>query len=192
MRHGMSGRKLNRKSQHRRAMLANMACALIKHEQIKTTLPKAKELRRYVDKLVTLGKKGTLADRRRAISILRDNDIVKKLFSEIADRYSKRDGGYTRVLKAGFRYGDAAPMAFIELVDRNVDAKGKDSGVIEIADVAAEAPAASEKTKKAPAKKKAEPKAKAADKKEDAKKETKKAAPKKKAPAKKATTKEEK
>lgn len=191
MRHGMSGRKLNRKSQHRRAMLANMACALIKHEQIKTTLPKAKELRRYVDKLVTLGKKGSLADRRRAISILRDQEIVRKLFSEIAERYSKREGGYTRVLKAGFRYGDVAPMAYIELVDRNVDAKGKDSGVIEAAEVVAEAPAAAEKPKKAAPKKKAETKEKAEDKKEEAKKETKKAAPKKKAPAKTADKKTE-
>ncbi|MCP4395510.1 MAG: 50S ribosomal protein L17 [Alphaproteobacteria bacterium] len=161
MRHGISGRKLNRTSSHRKAMLSNMAAALIKHEQIKTTLPKAKELRRFVDKLVTLGKKGKLSDRRRAISILRDEEIVRKLFSEIADRYSKRDGGYTRVLKAGFRYGDAAPVAFIELVDRNVEAKGKDSGPVQVKAVSevAEAEVVEEKPKKAKAPKaKAEPK----------------------------------
>ncbi|MAV47291.1 MAG: 50S ribosomal protein L17 [Alphaproteobacteria bacterium TMED89] len=129
MRHRMSGRKLNRTSTHRKAMFANMAVALLKHEQIKTTLPKAKDLRRYVDRLITLGKKGTLAARRQALSQLHnDNTIVQKLFDDLASRYENRDGGYTRVLKGGFRYGDMAPMAFIELVDRDPDAKGQDSG----------------------------------------------------------------
>ena len=129
MRHRMSGRKLNRTSTHRKAMFANMAVALLKHEQIKTTLPKAKDLRRYVERLITLGKKGTLAARRQALSQLH-NDVAMagKLFDELASRYENRDGGYTRVLKAGFRYGDMAPMAFIELVDRDPDAKGQDSG----------------------------------------------------------------
>ena len=131
MRHGMSGRKLNRKSQHRRAMFSNMAAALIKHEQIKTTLPKAKELRSVVDKLITLGKKGTLHDRRRAFSMLRDDATTVKLFETLGPRYQDRNGGYTRVLKAGFRYGDAAPMAIIELVDRDEDAKGQDSGPVQ-------------------------------------------------------------
>ncbi|QPO10534.1 50S ribosomal protein L17 [Thalassospira sp. A40-3] len=124
MRHGMQGRKLNRTSSHRKAMFANMAVSLLTHEQIKTTLPKAKDLRPYVEKLITLGKRGDLHARRQAISILRDDKVVAKLFGEIADRYKERAGGYTRVLKAGFRYGDAAPVAVIELVDRNVEAKG--------------------------------------------------------------------
>mgnify|MGYP000335898157 CR=1 FL=1 len=124
MRHGMHGRKLNRTSSHRKAMFANMAVSLLTHEQIKTTLPKAKDLRPYVEKLITLGKRGDLHARRQAISILRDDKIVAKLFGEIADRYKERSGGYTRVLKAGFRYGDAAPVAIIELVERNADAKG--------------------------------------------------------------------
>lgn len=128
MRHGMSGRKLNRTSSHRKAMFANMAVAVLKHEQIKTTLPKAKDLRRIVDKLITLGKRGDLHARRQAHSVLRDDKITAKLFDELAGRYENRAGGYTRVLKAGFRHGDMAPMAFIELVDRNVDAKGLDSG----------------------------------------------------------------
>ncbi len=128
MRHGMSGRKLNRTSSHRKAMFANMAVALLKHEQIKTTLPKAKDLRRVVDKLITLGKRGDLHARRQALSVLRDDKITAKLFDELASRYESRPGGYTRVLKAGFRHGDMAPMAFIELVERNVDAKGQDSG----------------------------------------------------------------
>jgi large subunit ribosomal protein L17 len=128
MRHGLSGRKLNRTASHRRALFANMASALIKHEQIKTTLPKAKDLRPIVEKLITLGKQGGLANRRRAYAVLRDDVIVSKLFSVIAERYAARAGGYTRVLKAGFRYGDAAPMAVIELVDRDVSAKGLDSG----------------------------------------------------------------
>ena len=128
MRHGMSGRKLNRTSTHRKAMFSNMAAALIKHEQIKTTLPKAKELRPIAEKLVTLGKKGGLHNRRRAFAMLRDDAMVAKLFDALADRYKDRSGGYTRVLKAGFRYGDSAPMAFIEFVDRDPEAKGQDSG----------------------------------------------------------------
>src|SRR3546814_8893722 len=113
---------------HRRALFANLASALIKHEQIKTTLPKAKDLRPYVEKLITLGKRGDLHARRQAIAQIGDEVLVRKLFDALAERYAKRDGGYTRVLKAGFRYGDAAPMAIIELVDRDPDAKGQDSG----------------------------------------------------------------
>jgi len=128
MRHGMSGRKLNRTSSHRKALFANMAAALIKHEQIRTTLPKAKDLRPIVEKLISLGKHGGLANRRRAHAMLRDDVVVSKLFSTLAERYTARPGGYTRVLKAGFRYGDAAPMAVIELVDRDPAAKGQDSG----------------------------------------------------------------
>lgn len=128
MRHGVSGRKFSKTSSHRKAMFSNMANALIKHEQIKTTLPKAKDLRPIVEKLITLGKKGGLANRRLAFAQLRDDAMVTKLFTTIADRYKERSGGYTRVLKAGFRYGDAAPMAVIELVDRDTAAKGLDSG----------------------------------------------------------------
>ena len=128
MRHGKVHRKLNRTAEHRKAMFANMAAALIKHEQIVTTLPKAKELRPIVEKLVTLGKKGGLAARRQAISEIRDVAQVKKLFEVLAPRYKERHGGYTRIMKAGFRYGDNAPRAVIEFVDRDVDAKGKDSG----------------------------------------------------------------
>ena len=124
MRHRMSGRKLNRTSSHRKAMLANMAASLITHEQIKTTLPKAKELKRFADKIITLGKRGDLHARRQAFAVLRDSETVSKLFGALADRYKERKGGYTRVLKAGFRYGDTAPMAVIELVDRDADAKG--------------------------------------------------------------------
>ena len=131
MRHRMSGRKLNRKSQHRRAMFSNMAAALIKHEQITTTLPKAKELKPIVDKLITLGKKGSLHDRRRAFAMLRDDSTTVKLFETLGPRYEECSGGYTRVLKAGFRYGDSAPMAVIELVDRDQEAKGQDSGPIQ-------------------------------------------------------------
>ena len=131
MRHRMSGRKLNRTSSHRKAMLGNMAAALIKHEQIKTTLQKAKELRAVVDSLITLGKRGDLHARRIAISRLHgDKKLAEKLFGDLADRYRDRPGGYTRVVKAGFRYGDSAPMAIIELVDRNPDAKGLDSGPV--------------------------------------------------------------
>jgi large subunit ribosomal protein L17 len=128
MRHRRSGRKLNRTSAHRKAMFANMAAALIKHEQIKTTLPKAKDLRRVADRLITLGKRGNLHARRQAMSVLRDRAITSKLFDVLGERYKERQGGYTRVLKAGFRYGDMAPMAYIELVDRDPDAKGLDSG----------------------------------------------------------------
>ena len=130
MRHLKSKRKLNRTSSHRKAMLGNMAVALIKHEQIQTTLPKAKELSPFVDKLITLGKKGDLASRKKAYSILPEKQWTSKIFDELSDRYKERDGGYTRVLKAGFRYGDSAPMAIIELVDRNPDALGQDSGPV--------------------------------------------------------------
>jgi len=132
MRHKMSGRKLNITTSHRKAMFANMVCSLIKHEQIKTTLPKAKDLRPIVERIITLGKKGTLSARRQAFATLRDEVIVAKLFSVIAERYKTRAGGYARVLKAGVRYGDAAPMAIIELMDRDLEAKGKDSGPVEI------------------------------------------------------------
>ncbi len=131
MRHGMKRRKLNRTASHRKALFVNMANALIKHEQIKTTLPKAKELKPVVDKLITLAKKGGLHRRRQAFARLRDDAMVAKLFSVLSDRYKERPGGYSRVLKAGFRYGDSAPMAIIELVERDEDAKGLDSGVIE-------------------------------------------------------------
>ena len=124
MRHRQSGRKLNRTSSHRKSLFKNMAQALLKHEQIVTTLPKAKELKRVVEKLITLGKKGNLHSRRLAFNQIRDKDIVSKLFDSLAERYSDRKGGYTRVLKAGFRYGDSAPMAVIELVDRDENAKG--------------------------------------------------------------------
>jgi large subunit ribosomal protein L17 len=124
MRHGKAGRKLNRTSSHRTAMFANMAASLIEHEQIVTTLPKAKELGPVVEKLVTLAKKGDLAARRLAAARIRNEEMVKKLFETIGPRYAERAGGYTRVLKAGFRYGDNAPLAVIEFVDRDVDAKG--------------------------------------------------------------------
>jgi len=130
MRHGNTNRKLNRTASHRKAMFANMSAALIKHEQIVTTLPKAKELRPFVEKLVTLAKKGDLHNRRLAISRVRDVPQVAKLFSVIGPRYAGRNGGYIRVLKAGFRYGDNAPMAVVEFVDRDVSAKGKDSGPV--------------------------------------------------------------
>jgi len=131
MRHGIAGRKLGVTSSHRQAMFRNMAAALIKHEQITTTLPKAKELRPVAEKLITLGKKGGMANRRLAYARLRDDTIVDKLFGALADRYRGRAGGYCRVLKAGVRYGDAADMAVIELVDRDVDAKGLDSGPVQ-------------------------------------------------------------
>ncbi len=140
MRHGISQRKLGRKSGHRTALFRNMAAALIKHEQIITTLPKAKELRPYVEKLITLAKRGGLSNRRLALSRLQDETQLKKLFDELAERYSDREGGYTRVIKAGYRGSDAAPMAVIELVDRNIDARGQDSGpVMNDADEYAEA-----------------------------------------------------
>lgn len=140
MKHGIKQRKLNRTSSHRKAMLANMAAALIKHEQITTTVPKAKELKPYVEKLITMGKQGladptkSLGKRRLAISVMRDKDQVKKIFDVLAERYAERQGGYTRIMKAGFRYGDCAPMAVIELVDRDVEAKGKDSGPTQFTD----------------------------------------------------------
>jgi large subunit ribosomal protein L17 len=129
MRHAMSGRKLNRKRGHRTALFRNLAAALLKHEQITTTLPKAKDLRPVVERLITLGKRGGLHARRQALSQLNnDAALVAKLFGPVAERYRARPGGYTRVLKAGFRHGDAAAMAIIELVERDTDAKGKDSG----------------------------------------------------------------
>src|SRR5215475_3005805 len=141
MHHAKTHRKFNRRSEHRRAMLANLAASLIKHEQIVTTLPKAKDLRPVVEKLVTLGKRGDLHARRQAIAQMRDVAMVKKLFEVIGPRYSARNGGYTRVVKAGYRYGDSAPVAVIEFVDRDVDAKGIDSGPPQ-EQQAAEAPAA--------------------------------------------------
>jgi len=136
MRHRNSGRKLNITSSHRVAMFANMMAALIKHEQIKTTLPKAKTIRPVIEKLVTLSRRGPkdLHARRQALAQIRDEDQVKKLFDVIGPRYAARPGGYTRVLKAGFRHGDNAPMAFIEFIDRDEDAKGQDSGPVEIRD----------------------------------------------------------
>jgi large subunit ribosomal protein L17 len=128
MRHGIKGRKLGRNKSQRRALFANLAAALIKHEQIKTTLPKAKDLRPIVEKLITLGKKGDLHSRRQALAYIYDEEVVKKLFAVIGERYKDRQGGYTRIIKAGNRYGDNAPVAFIELVDRDESAKGQDSG----------------------------------------------------------------
>ena len=128
MRHRRAGRKLNRTASHRRALFANMAAALIKHEQVVTTLPKAKELRRVADRLITLAKRENLHSRRLAVSRIRDEAMVKKLFDVLGPRYKERSGGYTRVLKAGYRYGDSAPMAVIEFVDRDPEARGQDSG----------------------------------------------------------------
>ena len=136
MRHGAAHRKLGRTTSHRTAMFANMAASLIKHEQITTTLPKAKELRPFVEKLVTLAKKGDLHARRQAISQVRDVPQVGKLFETLGPRYSERNGGYIRIMKAGFRHGDNAPMAVIEFVDRDVEAKGKDSGPVQSFDEA--------------------------------------------------------
>ncbi len=131
MHHGKAHRRFNRRSEHRTAMFANMAAALIKHEQITTTLPKAKDLRPIVEKLVTLGKRGDLHARRQAVSALRDLGMVKKLFDVIGPRYKERQGGYLRIMKAGFRYGDSAAVAVIEFVDRDEDAKGLDSGPVQ-------------------------------------------------------------
>ena len=143
MRHGNTHRKLGVTATHRKAMFANMAVALIENEQITTTLPKAKELRPVVESLITLGKKGGLANRRRALSMIRDEEAVRKLFSALSERYKSRNGGYTRVMKAGFRYGDAAAMGMIELVDRNVEAKGaKQRALTAASKAAAEAEAA--------------------------------------------------
>ncbi len=136
MYHGRKKRRFNRTAEHRKAMFANMCQALIKHEQIITTLPKAKDLRPVVEKLITLGKRGDLHARRQAISQMKDVDLVRKLFDVLAPRYKERQGGYTRVLKAGFRFGDNAPMAVIEFVDRDVEARGKDSGPVFEADAA--------------------------------------------------------
>jgi large subunit ribosomal protein L17 len=145
MRHQQGGRKLNRTSAHRKAMFANMACALIKHEQIFTTLPKAKDLRPIVEKLITAGKAGDLAARRLLISRLRDAQMAEKVISTLSTRYKERPGGYIRVLKAGFRYGDATPMAIVEFVDRDESARGQDSGPVEVS--------GEEETGAAPAKK---------------------------------------
>ncbi len=134
MRHRIGGRKLNRTSQHRQMLFRNMAQALIKHEQIVTTLPKAKELRPVVERLITLGKRGDLHARRLAYARLRDNAMTKKLFEVLGPRYEERAGGYCRIMKAGFRYGDSAPMAVIELVDRDEDARGQDSGSVQVED----------------------------------------------------------
>lgn len=141
MRHGLSGRKLNRNSSARKALFVSLAAALVKHEQIRTTLPKAKDLRPVVERLVTLGKRGGLHARRQIISVLQDEALAAKLIGPLAERYATRKGGYTRVLKAGFRYGDAAPMAVIEFVDRDVEAKGKDSGPTQTKSEAEAAPA---------------------------------------------------
>ena len=130
MKHNIKHRKLNRTSSHRKALLMNLSNALIKHEQITTTLPKAKELRPFIEKVVTLGKKGDLNAKRKTISILQDEKMTKKVFDVLADRYSNRTGGYTRIIKLGNRYGDNAPTAVIEFVDRNEDAKGLDSGPV--------------------------------------------------------------
>lgn len=159
MRHGFKKRTLNKKIAHRRSMFANMAVALTKHEQIKTTLPKAKELRPIFEKLVTKGKENTLHIRRQLLSFLRDDKAVEKMLTVLGPRYKERKGGYVRVLKAGFRFGDCAPMAIVELVDRDITAKGKDSGqVVEVA-AEAETPAEEVKAEKKPAKAKKEPKA---------------------------------
>jgi large subunit ribosomal protein L17 len=130
MKHSITHRKLNRTSSHRKALLMNMSNALIKHEQIKTTLPKAKELRPFVEKIISLGKKGDLESRRKAISILQDTKNTKKIFEIIAERYKDRSGGYTRIVKLGNRFGDNAPTAIIELIDRDEEAKGQDSGPV--------------------------------------------------------------
>jgi large subunit ribosomal protein L17 len=142
MRHRKAGRKLNRTASHRGALLASLAAALIKHEQIVTTLPKAKELKRVTDRLITLGKRGDLHARRLAFARIRDDAMVAKLFDTLGPRYADRPGGYTRVLKAGYRHGDAAPIAVIELVDRDPDAKGLDSGPVPDQDEAGEKAAA--------------------------------------------------
>ena len=130
MKHNIKNKKLNKTSSHRKAMFMNMSNSLIKHEQITTTLPKAKELRRFVEKIITLGKKGNLESRRKAISILQDQKMAKKIFDVLAVRYKERNGGYTRIIKLGNRFGDNAPTAVIEFVDRDEDAKGKDSGPV--------------------------------------------------------------
>ena len=159
MRHGVAKRKLNKSISHRRSMFANMAVSLIKHEQIKTTLPKAKELRPIIEKMITNARSKDLHARREALSFLRDEAMTEKLLTVLVDRYANRNGGYTRVLKAGFRYGDMAPMAIIEFVDRDVTAKGKDSGAKEVAVAEEETPVVEEKKAKKKTAKKAEEKA---------------------------------
>lgn len=155
MKHGIKQRKLNRTTPHRKAMFANMAAALVKHEQIVTTLPKAKDLRPFVERLITLGKKGGLANERIAMSRMRDQSQIRKLFDTLGERYKERNGGYIRIMKAGFRYGDNSPMAVIELVDRDESAKGQDSGPVfeddDIEEVAVEEKAAPKKKKAAAA-----------------------------------------
>ena len=153
MRHGIAKRKLNKSISHRRSMFANMAVSLIKHEQIKTTLPKAKELRPIIEKMITKARAKDLHARREALSFLRDEAMTEKLLTVLVDRYATRNGGYTRVLKAGFRYGDMAPMAIIEFVDRDVTAHGKDSGLVEVAAEAEAEVVEEKKTKKAASKK---------------------------------------
>ena len=130
MKHNIKNKKLNKTSSHRKAMFMNLSNSLIKHEQITTTLPKAKELKRFVEKIITLGKKGNLTSRRKALSILQDDKMTKKIFDILSERYKSREGGYTRIIKLGNRFGDNAPTAVIELVDRDEEAKGKDSGPI--------------------------------------------------------------
>ncbi len=130
MKHNIKNKKLNKTTSHRKAMFMNLSNALIKHEQITTTLPKAKELKRFVEKIITFGKKGDLLSRRKTVAVLQDQKMVKKTFDILADRYKDRNGGYTRIIKLGNRFGDNAPMAVIELVDRDEEAKGKDSGPI--------------------------------------------------------------
>ena len=159
MRHGVAKRKLNKSISHRRSMFANMAVSLIKHEQIKTTLPKAKELRPIIEKMITNARSKDLHARREALSFLRDEAMTEKLLTVLVDRYANRNGGYTRVLKAGFRYGDMAPMAIIEFVDRDVTAKGKDSGAKEVTVAEEETPVVEEKKAKKKTAKKAEEKA---------------------------------
>ena len=169
MRHGMKHRKLNMDTNARRALFSNLTNAVLTHEQIKVTLPRAKELRTFVDNMITLGKKGQLNNRRQALAFLRDNEVVAKLFSTLAERYKNRNGGYTRVLRAGYRYGDCAEMAIIELVDRDVNAKGaKDlarvaaqKAAIEAAEKAASAEASKEEAPKAEKKSKKSAKAEA-------------------------------
>lgn len=173
MRHGFKKRTLNKKIAHRRAMFANLANALTKHEQIKTTLPKAKELSPVFEKLITKAKVGDLHARRQLLSFLRDEAMVEKMIAVLAARYKERQGGYVRVLKAGFRFGDCAPMAIVELVDRDVTAKGKDSGQIVEVEAEAETPVKEEKAEKAPKAKKE--KAEKTEKAPKAKKTTKKA-----------------
>ncbi|MBQ1612704.1 MAG: 50S ribosomal protein L17 [Alphaproteobacteria bacterium] len=187
MRHGDAHRKFNMPTSQRRALFSNLTCALLTHEQIKITLPRAKELRTFADNMITFGKKGDLNSRRLALAFLRDEEVVAKLFSTLAERYKDRNGGYTRVLKAGIRYGDAAPMAIVELVDRDVKAKGaKDLARVAAEKAAAEAEAKAAEAEAKKAEKKAEKKTAEAKAEKSAKKtaEKKPAEKKAKAPAK--------